>query len=132
MKSVFESYRKAPMFRILCKSKIHRATLTGANLHYSGSIAVDETLMEAADILPNEIVQVVNINNGNRFETYVIKAPKRSGTITLNGAAARLGLAGDKVIIISSCYKEDAEARKHQPKIVCVDDKNRIAKKTKL
>jgi len=120
------------MYRILCKSKIHRATLTGANLHYAGSIAIDEALIEAADILPNEIVQVVNINNGNRFETYVIKAPRRSGTITLNGAAARLGLAGDKIIIISSCYKEDAEARKHKPKIVCVDDKNRIAKKTKL
>jgi aspartate 1-decarboxylase len=120
------------MFRILCKSKIHRATLSGANLHYEGSIAIDEALIEAADILPNEIVQVVNINNGNRFETYVIKAPRRSGTITLNGAAARLGLPGDKVIVISSCYKEDAEARKHQPKIVCVDDRNRIAKKTKL
>ncbi|MBI4726448.1 aspartate 1-decarboxylase [candidate division TA06 bacterium] len=120
------------MIRILCKSKIHRATLSGANLHYAGSIAVDEALMEAADILPNEIVQVVNINNGNRFETYVIKAPQRSGAITLNGAAARLGLAGDKVIIISSCYMDDAEAKKHKPKIVCVDDKNRIAKKTRL
>ncbi|MBU1355476.1 MAG: aspartate 1-decarboxylase [Candidatus Edwardsbacteria bacterium] len=120
------------MFRILCKSKIHRATLTGANLHYEGSIAIDQALIEAADILPNEIVQVVNINNGNRFETYVIKAPRRSGTITLNGAAARLGLPGDKVIVISSCYKEDAEAKKHQPKIVCVDNRNRIAKKTKL
>jgi aspartate 1-decarboxylase len=120
------------MFRILCKSKIHRATLTGANLHYEGSIAIDEALIEAADILPNEIVQVVNINNGNRFETYVIKAPRKSGTITLNGAAARLGMPGDKVIIISSCYKEDAEAKKHKPKVVCVDDKNRIAKKTKL
>jgi aspartate 1-decarboxylase len=120
------------MLRILCKSKIHRATLTDVNLHYEGSISVDEKLLAAADILPNEIVQVVNVNNGSRFETYAIKGKAGSGVVTLNGAAARLGMPGDKVIVISSCWLSTAQARKHQPKIVCVDDRNRIARKARL
>ncbi|MDI6739105.1 MAG: aspartate 1-decarboxylase [Candidatus Edwardsbacteria bacterium] len=120
------------MLRILCKSKIHRATLTDVNLHYEGSITVDERLLAAADILPNEIVQVVNVNNGSRFETYAIRGRAGSGAITLNGAAARLGMPGDKVIIISSCWLSTAQASKHKPRIVCVDEKNRICKKTKL
>ena len=120
------------MLRILCKSKIHRATLTDVNLHYEGSITVDERLLAAADIIPNEIVQVVNVNNGNRFETYAIRGRAGSGVITLNGAAARLGMPGDKVIIISSCWLSTAQAKKHQPRIVCVDDKNHMCRKTKL
>ena len=120
------------MLRILCKSKIHRATISDVNLHYEGSISVDEKLLAAADILPNEIVQVVNVNNGNRFETYAIRARAGSGTITLNGAAARLGMPGDKVIIISSCWMPTKEAAKYRPKIVCVDEKNHICRRTKL
>ena len=104
------------MFRILCKSKIHRATLTGANLHYSGSIAVDEALMEAADILPNEMVLVVNLKNAKRFETYVIPAKKNSGAIGLQGGAALLGKTGDKLIIMSNCLLEDRKARAFKPK----------------
>jgi aspartate 1-decarboxylase len=120
------------MKRILLKSKIHRATLTDVNLHYEGSIAVDEKLLKAADIMPNEIVQVVNINNGARFETYVIKARAGSGTVTLNGAAARLGLPGDRIIIISSCYLTSEDAARHRPIIVSVDIKNRICRRPRL
>lgn len=114
------------MLRFMCKSKIHRATVTEANLNYVGSITIDEELMEAADIWPNEKVQVVNNNNGARFETYVIKGPRGSGVICLNGAAARLVTPGDKVIIITYAAMEEEEARKHQPTVVFVDDNNRI------
>ncbi len=120
------------MLRNLCKSKIHRATITEVHLHYEGSIAIDEKLLKAADILPNEIVQVVNVNNGARFETYAIRARAGSGTIGLNGAAARLGMPGDKVIILSTCYVDTEVIRKYRPKVVCVDDRNRISKRTKL
>ena len=95
------------MMRWMCKSKIHRVTVTEANLDYEGSITVDETLLEAADIVPYEMVQVLNIHNGERFETYAIPGPKGSGVICLNGAAARLGLRGDKLILISTAQVED-------------------------
>lgn len=113
------------MLRSMCKSKIHRATITDANLNYEGSITIDETLMELADILPFEKVQVVNVNNGSRLETYVIPGPAGEGDICLNGAAARLGAQGDIVIIISYMLLPDEQARDYQPKIVHVDANNR-------
>lgn len=114
------------MFLTMFKSKIHRATVTEANLNYMGSITIDETLMEAADILPNEKVQIVNNSNGARFETYVIKGPRDSGVICLNGAAARLVQPGDTVIIISYAMLDSKEARTFEPTVVMVDGKNRI------
>ena len=114
------------MFRIMLKSKIHRATVTEADLNYVGSITIDEALMEAADILPNEKVQIVNNNNGARFETYVIKGPRDSGVICLNGAAARLVHPGDKIIIISYGMMDSREAFDFNPKILFVDDNNRV------
>lgn len=114
------------MFRMMCKSKIHRATITDANLQYAGSLTVDRDLMTAADLFPSEQVQVVNINNGARFETYVIEGEPGKGEICLNGAAARLGHPGDKVIIISYALIENEVARSHQPIVVHVDDRNQI------
>jgi aspartate 1-decarboxylase len=114
------------MHRTLCKSKIHRATLTDANLHYEGSVTIDSDLLEAADILPYERVQIVNINNGSRLETYVIEGKRGSGDICLNGAAARLGAAGDLVIIISYAMMDEAEAREWTPKKILVDENNKI------
>ena len=114
------------MFRTMFKSKIHRATVTQANLNYMGSITIDSLLMEAADILPNEKVQVVNNNNGARFETYVIEGPKGSGTICLNGAAARLVQQGDSVILITYAVMSNEECRNYQPTLVFVDENNRI------
>ncbi|MCL6635935.1 MAG: aspartate 1-decarboxylase [Peptococcaceae bacterium] len=115
------------MFITLFKSKIHRATVTGANLNYMGSITIDEALLEAADILPNEKVQIVNNNNGARFETYVIKGPRDSGVICLNGAAARLVQPGDTVIIISYAIMDRKEACTFKPTIVMVDGNNKIS-----
>ena len=106
------------MFLTMFKSKIHRATVTEANLNYMGSITIDEALLEAAEILPNEKVQVVNNNNGSRFETYVIKGERDSGVICLNGAAARLVQPGDTVIIISYALLDSREARTFRPTIV--------------
>lgn len=114
------------MQRVMCKSKVHRATVTDANLHYQGSITLDALLMEAADILEFERVQVVNINNGARFETYTIRGEPGSGDVILNGAAARLVQPGDKVIIISYAQYDDAELEDFQPRIVFVDEANRI------
>jgi aspartate 1-decarboxylase len=114
------------MWRMMCKSKIHRATVTDANLHYAGSLTVDTDLLAAADILPFEQVHVVNVTNGTRFETYVIEGEAGSGQICLNGAAARLGHPGDTVIVISYGLMEDAQARHHTPIIVHVDGKNKI------
>ena len=114
------------MLRTMCKSKIHRATLTDANLHYEGSITIDSDLLKAADILEYERVQVVNINNGNRLETYVIEGESGSGDVCLNGAAARLGAPGDLVIIISYAAIDDLEAREWEPKKIRVDNKNRM------
>lgn len=113
------------MLRTLCKSKIHRATITDANLHYKGSITIDEELMELADILPYERVQVVNCNNGARLETYAMPGARGKGEICLNGAAARLGQPGDIVIIISYAIMTDEEARGYKPRIVHVDANNR-------
>ncbi len=115
------------MQRIMLKSKIHRATLTDANLEYEGSITIDEDLMEAADILAFEQVQIYDINNGNRFETYVIKGERGSGTICVNGAAARLVSRGDLVIIASYFNVDEAEALEHKPKLIYVDEENSIA-----
>ena len=112
--------------RIMLKSKIHRATVTDADLHYVGSITIDEDLMEAADFLPYERVQVVDIDNGSRLETYVLEGKPGSGTIGMNGAAARLIHKGDKIIIFSYNVLDDEEARRLKPKIVYVDDLNRI------
>ncbi|MDF9409240.1 aspartate 1-decarboxylase [Pelotomaculum isophthalicicum JI] len=114
------------MFLTMFKSKIHRATVTDANLNYMGSITIDEDLMEAADILVNEKVQIVNNNNGARFETYVIKGARGSGVICLNGAAARLVQPGDTVIIISYVMLDRAEAKVFKPVIVNVDGKNKV------
>ena len=111
----------------MLKSKIHRATLTDANLEYEGSITIDEDLMEAADILAFEQVQIYDINNGNRFETYVIKGERGSGTICVNGAAARLVSRGDLVIIASYFNVDEAEAVAHEPKLIYVGEENAIA-----
>ncbi len=112
----------------LMKSKIHRARVTDANLNYVGSITIDEELMEKADILRNEKVQVVNNNNGKRFETYVIPGERGSGTICLNGAAARLVHPGDVIIILSYGIFEKKEAEGFEPQIVFLDDNNRVSK----
>jgi aspartate 1-decarboxylase len=114
------------MFRTMLKSKLHRATVTQADLHYVGSVTIDEALMDAADLLPGEQVAIVDINNGARLETYVIAGPRGSGVIGINGAAARLVHEGDLVIIISYCTLTDAEARTLRPKVVFVDADNRI------
>jgi aspartate 1-decarboxylase len=106
------------------KSKIHRATVTEANLNYVGSITIDESLMEAADLLENEKVQIVNNNNGARLETYVIPGPRGSGVICLNGAAARLVQPGDVVIIISYAVISQEHLSAHKPTVVFVDEKN--------
>ncbi|MCS6999525.1 MAG: aspartate 1-decarboxylase [Bacteroidota bacterium] len=114
------------MRRIMFKSKVHRATITEANLHYEGSLTLDQALMEAADILPYEQVSVLNINNGERFETYVIPGERGSGVVCLNGAAARKGVVGDKVIILTYAEMTDEEAHRHTPTVVLVDDQNRV------
>ena len=116
------------MRRTMCKSKIHRATVMDANLAYEGSITIDPDLMEAADLLPFEQVQVVDIDNGARFETYTIVGKRGSGDVTLNGAAARLVQPGDKVIIISYGAYDEAELEGFQPKLVFVDASNRIVR----
>lgn len=114
------------------KSKIHRATVTEANLNYVGSITIDRTLMEAAGIIPGERVQIVNNYNGARLETYVIEGPPKSGIICLNGAAARLVQPGDNIIIIAYCWVTKEEAKKIRPKIVFVDKNNGIIEKTDI
>lgn len=114
------------MLRKVCKSKIHRVVVTDSNLNYEGSLTLDEQLMKAADIMANEIVQVVNINNGARFETYVIPGRKDSGDVCLNGAAARLGQLGDKIIIISYGYIDPKEKSGFVPLIIKVNDTNKI------
>jgi len=110
----------------MMKSKLHRATVTEANLHYVGSITIDEKLMEAADLLPNERVQIVDVNNGSRLETYVIPGPAGSGTICLNGAAARLVQPGDLVIIVSYAMMNETEARTWSPTVVLLQSGNAI------
>ena len=112
--------------RVMLKSKIHQAHVTGANIDYEGSITINKKLMEEADILPYEQVQVLNINNGARFITYAIESDKGNGEICLNGPAARLGVKGDTLIILSYCQVEDEEAHNFTPKLVYVDAKNAI------
>ncbi|ROQ35878.1 L-aspartate 1-decarboxylase [Streptomyces sp. PanSC19] len=114
------------MMRTMFKSKIHRATVTQADLHYVGSVTVDVELMEAADLLPGELVHIVDIDNGARLETYVIEGERGSGVIGINGAAAHLVHPGDLVILISYAQMEDAEARAFVPRVVHVDGDNRI------
>jgi aspartate 1-decarboxylase len=114
------------MFRTMFKSKIHRCTVTQADLHYVGSVTIDADLMAAADLLPGEQVQIVDITNGARLETYVIEGPSGSGVIGINGAAAHLVKPGDLVIIISYATMTDAEARTFQPHVVHVNAANEI------
>ncbi|MDB1088838.1 aspartate 1-decarboxylase [Streptomyces sp. ACA25] len=114
------------MLRTMFKSKIHRATVTHADLHYVGSVTVDADLMDAADLLPGELVHIVDIDNGSRLETYVIEGERGSGVIGVNGAAAHLVHPGDLVILISYAQVEDAEARALKPAVVHVDADNRI------
>ncbi len=114
------------MLLTLCKSKLHRATVTQAELHYEGSITIDADLLDAAGILPFERVQVLNIANGERFETYAIAGARRSGTVCVNGAAARLVHAGDHVIVITYAQFTPEEARTHRPVIVLLNPDNSI------
>ena len=114
------------MDRKMLKSKIHRATVTGADLHYEGSITIDRELMEAADIIPYEAVCIWDVNNGSRFETYAIEGEPGSGVICINGAAARMVAPQDLVIIASFVSMSNAEALVHEPKLVFVDDKNQM------
>ena len=116
------------MMRIMMKGKIHRARVTDANIDYEGSITIDRKLMEEADILPYEQVQVLNVNNGARFGTYAIEGKPGSGEICVNGAAARLVAKGDIVIILTYCDVNEDEARDFMPKLVYVDAKNSITK----
>jgi aspartate 1-decarboxylase len=119
------------MLRVLMKSKIHGAIVTEANLRYTGSITIDKNLMRATNIFPFERVQIVNLHNGTRVETYVLEGQAGTGTICMNGAAARWAEVGDKVIIISYALLTDKEIKKHRPQVIFVDEKNRI-KKNKL
>lgn len=114
------------MYRTMMSGKLHRATVTEANLNYVGSITIDEDLIDAVGMLPNEKVQIVNNNNGARLETYIIPGQRGSGVICLNGAAARLVQEGDKVIIISYKMMSDQEAANHQPKVAVLNDRNKI------
>ncbi len=114
------------MRRELCKSKIHGATVTEANLYYEGSLTLDMDLVDAADLVPYERVQVVNVNNGTRLETYILPGERASGVMALNGAAARLGAVGDRVILMSYAHYDESEVAGHEPRVVFVDDKNRI------
>jgi aspartate 1-decarboxylase len=109
----------------MLKSKIHRATLTGLELHYEGSIAIDPVLLEKADMAVGEQVQVLNLSNAARFTTYVIEGERGTGQIMLNGPAARLGVVGDQVIIITYCQLDNSEIEQHKPRIVHVDAQNR-------
>lgn len=116
------------MQRIMMKSKIHRATVTDLELDYEGSIAIDQNLLEAADILPGEQVQILNLNNGERFITYAILGKRGSGQMMLNGPAARLAYKGDTIIVVAYAALDDAEAQKFKATVVKVDAKNRLLK----
>ncbi len=114
------------MQRFMLKSKVHRARITGAELHYEGSLSLDIALMEAADLLPFEKIEVYNVSNGARFSTYVIPAPRYSGEVRLNGAAARLGAVGDIVIIASYGIYSEKDLQSYKPLLVYVDENNQI------
>ncbi|MBV9079589.1 MAG: aspartate 1-decarboxylase [Elusimicrobia bacterium] len=115
------------MLRRMCRAKIHRATVTASRPDYEGSIEIDEALMEAAGLLENEMVLVANVANGARFETYVIKGPRDSGVMGLNGAAARLGVPGDKLIVMSVAWMEESAALRLKPQFIQVDHRNKVA-----
>lgn len=117
------------MQRIMLKSKIHCATLTGTELDYEGSIAVDRDLLDAADMLPGEQVHVLNKNNGARLITYIIEAPRGSGMMLLNGPAARLGAPGDVVVLITYANMDETEARTYKPTVILMNEKNEIIRK---
>ena len=114
------------MLRQMLRAKIHRATVTDACLEYEGSLTVDETLLEAAGILPYEAVVISNLHNGERFTTYVIPGPRGSGTISLNGPTARKGAVGDQIIIFCYEFYNEDEIKRHAPRIINVDGKNRM------
>ena len=114
------------MYRNVLKSKIHRVTVTDADLHYEGSVSIDSHLLEAADIVPHEHVHVWDVTNGNRFETYALAAPRGSGTVCINGAAAHLAKKGDIVIITSFCTLPEEKVKSYQPSVVLVDAHNQI------
>lgn len=114
------------MFRTILKSKIHRAHITEANLYYEGSITIDAVLMKEADIIPGEKVEVLNLNNGHRLETYAIKGESNSGVICLNGPSARGACVGDEVIIVSYALVDDTDKETIKPKIIKVDERNRL------
>ena len=116
------------MQRHMLKSKIHRATVTGCDLHYVGSVTLDADLMRSADLLPGELVHVLDVDNGNRFETYVIEGEPGSGEVCLNGAAARLVHAGDRVIVVSYGVFDESELESHEPRVVHVDERNAIVR----
>lgn len=114
------------MLRQMLKSKIHRAIVTDANINYEGSITIDRDLMDAADILIDEKVLIVNLNNGSRVESYAIQGERGAGSVCLNGGAAKHGSRGDRIIIMSFCVLDEEEVRTHTPKLVKVDENNRI------
>jgi len=114
------------MLRQMLRAKIHRATVTDACLEYEGSITVDEDLLDAAGILPYELVMISNLNNGERFTTYAMAGNRGTGEVVLNGPTARKGVVGDKIIIFCYEFYAEDEAKRHQPKIIQVDEKNRI------
>jgi aspartate 1-decarboxylase len=116
------------MQRHMLKSKIHRATVTACDLHYVGSITLDADLMSSADLLPGELVHVLDVDNGSRFETYVIEGAPGSGDVCLNGAAARLVHEGDRVIVVSYGVYDEAELESHEPRVVHVDARNAIVR----
>lgn len=117
------------MTRKMLRAKIHRATVTQADVNYEGSITIDRRLMDATDLLPNEAVCVWNVTNGNRFETYTVEGAADSGVICVNGAAAHLVRPGDLVIIAAYTWMDEEAARRHEPKVVFVDEQNRIREK---
>lgn len=113
------------MQRLMLKSKLHRATVTESNLEYEGSFTIDETLMKAADILPHEQIKVYNLNNGARFETYAIPGPAGRGDFCLNGAAARMGVKGDRVIIVTYAHYDEKELARYRPNVILLDADNK-------
>jgi aspartate 1-decarboxylase len=114
------------MFREFLRSKIHRATVTKVNLHYNGSLSIDEEILEASGILVNERIYIYNIHTGQRFETYAIKAPRGSKEFGLNGAAARMGSVGDLIIVVAYCYLNETEIASHKARIVILGEGNQI------
>ena len=116
------------MYRTLMRAKVHGATLTDANLNYVGSLTLDAGIMEQLDMLPNEQVQVLNLNNGSRLMTYLFAGERGSGVVALNGAAARLGHPGDKVLIVTYAMMSEEQAREFRPKVALVDEHNRVVK----